>query len=240
MGKSSVRAARAGVAGTIEKIATGIPGFDSITGGGLPHGRTTLLLGGPGSGKTVFALEFLVHGAGAYEDPGIFVAFEETSQRILANANSFGWNLPKLQRSKLSFVDAQPAPDLVQSGAFDLGGLLAVLQVKVEQTGARRIVFDALDVVLALLDDPATRRTETYRLHEWLLAQGLTAIITAKAHSDETSSTGQETFGFMQFMVDCAVVLRVRLEIQGCAFLRSMLPPIATRIMACETSMRFS
>jgi circadian clock protein KaiC len=205
--KIRVTAASADVTGSPDKAPTGIAGIDDITGGGLPRGRTTLLQGGPGSGKTVFALEFLVHGARHNKEPGIFVAFEETSKRILANANSFGWNLSELKRGKLSFVDAQPAPDLVQSGIFDLGGMLAALQAMVESTGARRIVFDALDVVLELLADPAARRTEVYRLHNWLLKHELTGIITAKSGVDDMSSIGQEPFGFMQFMVDCAVIL---------------------------------
>ena len=189
------------------KAPTGIAGFDEITGGGLPHGRTTLLVGGPGSGKTVFALQFLAHGARRRKEPGIFVAFEETSTGIVANAESFGWKLPELRRKKLFFMDAQPAPDLVQSGDFDLSGMLAALEVKTAEMGARRIVFDALDVVLALLPDLAAERREIYRLHAWLLARGLTGIITLKAGGDATSSVGQQPFGFMQFMVDCAVIL---------------------------------
>src|SRR5471030_907894 len=99
------------------KAPTGIAGFDEITGGGLPRGRTTLLVGGPGSGKTIFALQFLVHGAQERKEPGIFVAFEETSKRIVANAESFGWKLAELRRKRtLFFMDTQPMPDLVQSG----------------------------------------------------------------------------------------------------------------------------
>ena len=112
------------------KAPTGIAGFDAITGGGLPRGRTTLLVGGPGSGKTVLALQFLAHGAQDCKQPGIFVAFEETSKRIVANAASFGWKLGELRRKKLFFMDAQPLPDLVQSGDFDLSGMLAALGVK--------------------------------------------------------------------------------------------------------------
>ena len=96
------------------KATTGIKGFDEITGGGLPHGRTTLLEGGPGSGKTIFALQFLVCGARTCKEPGIFVAFEECSTRIVANAEGFGWKLAELQRKKLFFVDAHPEPDLIQ------------------------------------------------------------------------------------------------------------------------------
>jgi circadian clock protein KaiC len=82
----------------LRKAPSGITGFDEITGGGLPRGRTTLLLGGPGSGKTIFALQYLINGARVYGEPGIFVAFEETSQRILANAASFDWKLDQLQK----------------------------------------------------------------------------------------------------------------------------------------------
>src|SRR6202022_4691342 len=96
---------------------------------------------------------------------------------------------------------------LVQSGNFDLGGMLATLEAQTREMGTRRIVFDALDVVLALLPDPAARTREIYRLHEWLLARELTGIITSKAGGDETSTINQQPFGFMQFMVDCAVIL---------------------------------
>jgi circadian clock protein KaiC len=189
------------------KAPTGIDGFDEITGGGLPHDRTTLLLGGPGSGKTILSLQFLVHGATRCREPGIFVAFEESSERIAANAESFGWKLAELRKKKLFFLDAQPMSDLVQSGDFDLSGMLAMLEAQIRKMKARRIVFDALDVVLALLPDSAAKRREVYRLHEWLLAHRLTGLITAKAGGDEVSSVSQQTFGFMQFMVDCAVIL---------------------------------
>ena len=192
---------------TANKAPTGITGFDEITGGGLPHGRTTLLVGGPGSGKTILALQFLVHGAQHCKEPGIFVAFEETSKRIVGNAESFGWKLMELRRRKLFFLDAQPTADLVQSGSFDLSGMLAALGAQVDAMKARRIVFDALDIVLALLPDAAAKRREVYRLHEWLLARGLTGVITAKAGGDDASSIDYQQFGFMQFMVDCAVIL---------------------------------
>lgn len=190
-----------------KKASTGIVGLDEITGGGLPQGRTTLLVGGPGSGKTIFALQFLVHGAAIGDEPGIFVAFEETAERIVANAAGFGWNLPDLIGRTLYFVDAQPSPDLVQSGTFDLGGMLAVLAAKTSEMNAKRIVFDALDIVLDLLPDEASKRREVYRLHAWLLDRQLTGIITAKAGNEGISTDGEQPFGFMQFMVDCAVVL---------------------------------
>jgi circadian clock protein KaiC len=191
----------------VRKSPTGIAGFDQMTDGGLPSGRTTLLLGGPGSGKTIFALGFLSHGVRKRGEPGIFVAFEETADRILANARGFGWNLEEMVPAQLGFMDCIPSPDTVHSGAFDLTGLLAGLGAQVAAMGARRIVFDALDILLALLPDDASRRREVYRLHEWLIGQGLTALITAKFGGDDASSIDGSTFGFMQFMVDCAVVL---------------------------------
>jgi circadian clock protein KaiC len=192
------------------KAPTGITGFDEITTGGLPRGRTTLLIGGPGSGKTIFGMQYLVHGATVYDEAGIFVAFEEAPSRLLTNFDGFGWPLGSLQAGGLTFVDARPSSDLVQTGDFDLSGMLAVLEATIRKTRAKRIVFDAMDILLALLPDQTSRRREIYRLHDWLLDHGLTALITAKARGDESNEMGHESFGFMQFMVDCAVVLSHR------------------------------
>ncbi|HYI07573.1 MAG TPA: circadian clock protein KaiC [Thermoanaerobaculia bacterium] len=189
------------------KVPTGIAGLDEISGGGLPRGRTTLLVGGSGSGKTILALQFLVNGAQDRNEAGIFVAFEETPARIVLNAETFGWDLAALQQQdKLYFMDAQPMPDLIQSGTFDLSGMLAALGEKVAELKVGRIVFDALDIVLSLLPDATSQRREIYRLHAWLLEHELTGIITVKADSDE-SGTISQPFGFMQFMVDCAIIL---------------------------------
>lgn len=196
------------------KSPTGITGFDEITDGGLPSGRTTLLAGGPGSGKTIFAMQFLTHGIRAFNEPGIFVAFEEAPKRIMSNFESFGWELSELNSEQLFFLDAQPKPDFIQSGSFDISGMLAALEAKVKKMGARRIVFDALDIVISLLPDAAARRQEIYRLHDWLLTNELTGLITAKAGREEISSIDQQSFGFMQFMVDCSVMLNHRV-IQG-------------------------
>src|SRR5258708_3329007 len=146
----------------LHKMPTGIEGFDAITGGGLPRNRTSLILGGPGGGKTVFALQTLVNRARQFGEPGIFVAFEENSRHILANAASFGWNLPKLEKKQLFFFDAKMGADVIKAGEFDLSGMLAGIKAEADARGARRIVFDAVDVLLSLLDDPLAERREIY------------------------------------------------------------------------------
>ncbi len=187
-----------------QKCPTGIAGFDDISNGGLPRGRTTLIIGGPGCGKTVLALQILVNGATDAREAGIFVAFEESTRQIIANARAFGWDLPALERKKLFFLDARLNPDTTVAGEFDLGGMLGALGAKAKAIGARRIVFDGIDVLMAVLDNPAAVRREMYRIRDWLTETGLTGIITQKAGDTEVN----QRYGFLQFMVDCVVVLR--------------------------------
>jgi circadian clock protein KaiC len=192
------------------KAPTGIQGFDRVSNGGLPRGRTSLVIGGPGAGKTVFALQTLVNGARNWSEPGIFVAFEENSRQIIANAASFGWDLPALENEKLFFLDARMSLDTITAGEFDLAGLLASLEAKAEDMGARRIVFDSIDVLLALLDDPMSERREIYRVHDWLSQGSMTGIVTARIATRDLLHS--ERYAFMQFMADCVVLLTHRLE----------------------------
>jgi circadian clock protein KaiC len=193
----------------IVKAATGIAGFDEITRGGIPAHRTTLIVGGPGAGKTVFALQTLVTAARQYREPGIFVAFEESSRQIIDNAATFGWDLPALERERLFFLDARLSPTTVQAGDFDIAGMLAGLEAKAKEMGAKRIVFDGIDVLLTLLSNATKERREMYRLQEWLAANGLAAVITAKASEDDSAA---ERYSFMQFMVDAVVTLHHRMH----------------------------
>jgi circadian clock protein KaiC len=196
---------------TLQKMPTGIEGFDEITGGGLPRRRTTLIIGGPGCGKTIFALQTLVNGARQWDEPGIFVAFEEKSHQIIANAASFGWDLEILEKEdKLFFLDAHLSADDVPSGSFDLIGMLAGLKAKADEMGAKRIVFDSLDALLTLLNDPIVERQELYRLHEWLSQAGPTGIITGRIETHDPLLSLR--YGFMQFMADCVILLDHHME----------------------------
>lgn len=194
---------------SLNKAISGIHGFDQLSHGGLPQNRTTLLKGGPGSGKTVFALQTLVNAARQRQESGIFVAFEERPRHIIENAAGFDWNLPFLIKNSLFFQDAQLSPDVIQSGDFDLSGLLAMLKAKKEEINARWIVFDGIDVLLSLLHNPVAEMREIYRIRDWLADNELSAIITAKA---DASTSKVINYGFLQFMVDCAVGLNRRIE----------------------------
>jgi circadian clock protein KaiC len=188
------------------KASTGIPGFDEMTGGGLPRSRITVLLGSAGAGKTVFALQTLVCGATGHHEPGIFVAFEEDSRRIMENAESFGWDLPALERDRLFFLDAYVSPTLTVAGDFDLEGILAQVAHRAGEIGATRIVFDGIDVLLSLLDGPVVRRREVYRLYEWLAERDFTALLTVKAEGPNLLADPE--YQFLPFMADAVVMLQ--------------------------------
>jgi len=188
----------------LAKLATGIEGFDHLSHGGLPQHRTSLLIGGPGAGKTVLALQCLVNAARQHRAPGIFVAFEESRSQIIANGNTFDWGLASLTPKKLFIMDAHLSPTLIKAGDFDLVGMLAMLAAKKQEIGAQWIVFDGIDVLLTLLQDPAAEMRELYRLRDWLADNALTAILTAKT---ESRSSETANYGFLQFMVDCVVRL---------------------------------
>jgi circadian clock protein KaiC len=190
-----------------DKISSGISGFDDITRGGLPRGRVSVVLGGPGCGKTIFALQGLVAGARAGE-PGLFVTFEENPEQIVRDASRFNWNLKSLQGKGVEFFDAQLSQSIVQGGEFDLLGLLAMVGARAKQLKCKRVVFDGLDVLLGHLGNATLIRREILRMREWIYATGLTGIITAKA--DAHDNQPHSDYAFLQFIADCVVSLQHR------------------------------
>ena len=202
-------ATRSNTAHPLPKLPTGIEGFDQLSRGGLPRHRTSLLIGGPGAGKTVFALQCLVNAARRQRSRGIFVAFEERFRQIIANGATFDWGLAKLAAKQIFFMDAHLSPTLVKAGDFDLAGMLAMLAAKKDEIGAQWIVFDGLDVLLTLLQDPVAEMREIYRIRDWLAENALTAIVTAKL---EERTSEAVHYGFLQFMVDCVVRFHRRQE----------------------------
>jgi circadian clock protein KaiC len=193
----------------LKKVPTGVHGLDSVLKGGLPAGRATLLCGGPGTGKSVLALEFLFRGALAGE-PGIFVTFEESADIIRQNAATLGWDLAALERrGKLFLLEARVSREALHSGDFNLTGLLAIIAGKARQMKARRVVFDALDVIMRVYRDPYREQDELYALHDWLSGLGVTSILTAKMFENSGQPGHYE---FLHYMADCVINLDQRVQ----------------------------
>ena len=196
------------------RMPTGIAGFDEIANGGLPRGGVTVVLGGVGTGKTTFGMQVLAKGAGEHQEPGILVAFEEAAERVMANTTGFVWGGEALKTEGVHVIDAQISQSVEQSGEFDLIGLLAIVAAKAEEVGARRIVFDGIDVLLSCLGTAVSIRREAFRLRDWVNESGLSAIITAKA--DQSGEASATEFDFLEFMADCVITLHHRV-VQGIA-----------------------
>jgi circadian clock protein KaiC len=195
----------------VQKLPTGIPGFDIIAAGGLPKNRTTLLSGTAGSGKTIFAMQFLAVGIAA-GNPGVFVTFEESPRDIRQNMRSFGWDLAEWEEEgKLAIVDASPDPDVeaVESGSFDLGALLARLEHAVARVGAERAAIDSLGAMFSQFSDQALVRGELFRISLALRKMGVTSVMTAERTLDYGPIA---RFGVEEFIADNVMVLRNVLE----------------------------
>src|ERR1700759_2752122 len=178
----------------IEKTPTGIEGLDEITAGGLPTGRTTLICGSAGSGKTVMGLEFLVHGAKDVNEPGVFMAFEETEQELTQNIASFGYDLAELEKAGKISIDHVfiERSEIEETGEYDLEGLFIRLENAVNAIGAKRVVLDTLEVLFAGLKNQSLIRSELRRLFRWLKDRGLTAIVTGERGDGQLTRYGLE------------------------------------------------
>jgi circadian clock protein KaiC len=187
----------------VTKSATGIAGFDEITGGGLPQNRLTAIVGGAGAGKTVFALQTIVNRLRHAGEPGIFVAFEEPIASVKRNVASFDWKLAEVSGNSLVFLDAKIPVDAVLGGDFDLSGLLSRFSVLKAETGARNIVFDGIDMLLSNLQDEHLERRELVPLNEWVHDSEISALITVKSFG--TSERDRLRSDYLQFMTDCVV-----------------------------------
>lgn len=189
----------------VAKVLTGISGFDEISGGGLPRGRLTAIIGAAGAGKTVFALQTLIKRLTKLGEPFIFVTFEEPISRIRRNIASFDWDLSSLNEPMAHFVDARIPEEAVVTGAFDLEGLLAGLTALIEENGAKNIVFDGIDMLLSSLQDERLERRELLRLDNWIRQSDLSAIITVKTFG--AGDRDQIRADFIQYMTDCLIVM---------------------------------
>ena len=195
----------------LQKAATGIKGLDEISAGGLPRGRTSIVCGGPGCGKTMLALEFLVRGAEEFGEPGVLLAFEETPEEMARNVASLGFDLKGLCDKKklfLDFVRIEPS-EIHETGDYDLEGLFLRLQYAIDSIGAKRVVLDTLEALFSGFPNQALLRSELRRLFRWLKERGLTSLVTAEKGDGTLTRQGLE-----EYVSDCVILLDHRINEQ--------------------------
>lgn len=196
---------------SLPKIPTGIDGLDEVTGGGLPKGRTTLVCGSAGCGKTLLAMEFLVHGALQYGEPGVCMEFEEATEKLTANVRSLGLDLRELEKRKKLLVDHVRIErnEIEESGEYNLDGLFIRLGHAVDAIKAKRVVLDSIESLFAGLSDAAVLRAELRRLFRWLDDCKLTAIVTGERGNGTLTRHGLE-----EYIADCVILLDHRVNEQ--------------------------
>lgn len=195
----------------IAKAKTGIGGLDEITFGGLPQGRPTLLCGSAGCGKTLFSMTFLYNGVEQYNEPGVFIAFEEKPEDLITNVGSLRYDLERLiGEGKLAIDHVHIDRNQVEeSGEYDLEGLFIRLGFAIDSIGAKRVVLDTIETLFGGLDNEALLRSELRRLFEWLKSKGVTAIITA-----ERGQGALTRYGLEEYVADCVILLDNRVQEQ--------------------------
>ena len=180
----------------LPKTPTGIEGFDEVTGGGLPTGRPALVCGGAGCGKTLFAISFLVHGATRFDEPGVFMSFEESSDELAQNVASLGFDLPGLIENKKIVLDHVriERSEIEETGDYDLEGLFIRLGYAIDSIGARRVVLDTIESLFSGLENQSILRAELRRLFRWLKDKGVTAVITGERGEGTLTRQGLEEY----------------------------------------------
>jgi circadian clock protein KaiC len=196
---------------SLAKCLTGIQGLDEVTGGGLPKGRVSLVCGNAGCGKTLLAMEFLVHGAVRYGEPGVCLNFEETEEKLTANVASLGFDLRELSKRKLMVIDyvSIERHQIAESGEYNLDGLFIRLAHAVKTIKAKRVVLDSVQALFAGMGDSAMLRSELQRLFRWLEDHKLSAIVTAEAGINALTRCGLE-----EYIADCVIALDHRVTEQ--------------------------
>src|SRR5688572_21414901 len=180
----------------LHKAPTGISGLDDITNGGFPQGRPTLVAGGPGSGKTLLGVSFLVNGAQQYAEPGVLLTFEENAAELAQDVRSLGYDLDALVAQKKLIVDYihVDRAEIEETGEYDLEGLFVRLDHAVKQIGAKRVMLDTIETLFGGLSDNGILRAELRRLFRWMRDRGLTAVITAERGEQMFTRQGLEEY----------------------------------------------
>ncbi len=195
----------------IAKSPTGIAGLDEVTFGGLPAGRPTLLCGSAGCGKTLFGMTFLYSGAVEFNEPGVFMAFEENPKDLIQNVRSLNYDIEKLIADKMLVIDHVHIDrnEIAESGEYDLEGLFIRLGFSIDSIGAKRVVIDTIETLFGGLENQQVLRSELRRLFEWLKHKGVTAIITG-----ERGEGTLTRYGLEEYVADCVILLDNRIQDQ--------------------------
>ena len=194
---------------SVRKKGTGIDGLDDITGGGLPELGLTAVTGGPGAGKTVFALQTIFNRLIQHGEPAIFVTFEEPEAQVMQHAASFTWGAGGLDLNKIQVLDARLPIDVIGTGDFDLFALIARLSMIVEETGTRNLVFDGIDALLSGLANETHERRELARLADWVREADLFGLLTVK--SEGLTARDRHRSDYIEYHSNCVVSLDVDL-----------------------------
>lgn len=195
----------------LEKSPTGINGLDEITLGGLPKGRPTLVCGGPGAGKTLLGIEFIVNGATQFDEPGVIMAFEEKAEELAMNVASLGFDLKKLQKQnkiKIDHVHVDKS-EIEETGEYDLSGLFIRLGHAIDSIKAKRVLLDTIENLFSSLANEGILRAEIRRLFQWLKDKGVTTVITGERGAATLTRQGLE-----EYVSDCVIVLEHRVANQ--------------------------
>ncbi|HMK45459.1 MAG TPA: circadian clock protein KaiC, partial [Methanocella sp.] len=195
----------------VEKAMTGIRGLDDVTYGGLPRGRPTLVAGGAGCGKTMFAMEFIVHGAVDYGEPGVFITFEENASDLKKNFASIGYDLDRLVEERKIVIDHVfiDRNMIMETGEYDLDALFIRLGYAIDSIGAKRVSLDTIEVLFSGLSNHALLRAELVRLFRWLKERGITAVVTGEKGAEQLTRYGLE-----EYIADCVIFLDSRVTEQ--------------------------
>ena len=196
---------------TLPKLLTGIDGLDQVTAGGLPKGRTTLVCGGAGSGKTLLGMEFLLRGILQYDQGGVCLAFEENSEELAANFASLGYDIDKLIAEKKLIIDHIDVDrkQMVETGEFDLDPIFIRLEAAIRATKAQRVLLDTLEVLFAGFTNQSIIRSELRRMFHWLKERGVTAVVTCESGMNTLTRHGLE-----EYVADCVIMLDHRVNEQ--------------------------
>jgi circadian clock protein KaiC len=199
---------------SVKKALTGIKGLDEITGGGLPQNRPTLVCGGPGCGKTLLSMEFIVNGITHFGENGVYITFDESLKDLMENVASIGFDIKgMIEQHSLAVTEiVLPSQNVVEAGDYDLNGLFARIGYAIDTVKAKRVVIDGIETIFSFFSNDSVIRLELKRLFRWLKEKEVTSIITCERGEGERLVSRH---GIEEYVSDCVILLDQRIKEQS-------------------------